>query len=127
MQDLARAVEIDPTDELVISNALRWGSQALTQIAAANFVAGISDDRETLALALRALKSARVPIASRLQIHRGMHAKDGWRGRERSVLELRIRQGGIESSFVLDADPAHPLATDGWFAAKIAFEMESAG
>jgi O-antigen biosynthesis protein len=124
MQDLARAVEIDPTDELVLSNALRWGPQALRRIAAGNFIGGISEDRDTLALALRAFKSARVPIASRLQIRGGMYR--GWIAwAEACVLELRIRRGTVESSFVLEADPAHPLAADGWSAAEIAIEMQT--
>ena len=125
-QDLVRAFEIDPTDELVISNALRWGPQALRRSAAANFIAGISEDHETLALALRAFKSARVPITSRLQIRRGMY--QGWVAwAEPCILELRIRRGAVDSSFVLDADPAHPLAMDGWSATEIAIEMESEG
>jgi O-antigen biosynthesis protein len=125
-QDLVRAFEIDPNDELVISNALRWGPQACRSIAAANFIAGISEDRETLALALRALKSAFVPIASRLQFRRGRCR--GWVAwTQHRVLELRLRRGAVDSSFMLDADPAHPLSTDGWSAAEIAIEMESAG
>ena len=125
MQDLARAFEIDPTDELVISNALRWGPQALRESAATNFFAGISEDRDTLALALRTYKSANVQIASRLQVRRGTCR--GWVAwAEPCVLELSVRRGAVDSSFLLNADSSHPLAAYGWSAAEIAIEMGSA-
>ena len=125
MQDLARAFEIDPTDELVISNVLQRGPQALRRFAAANFIGGASEDRETIALALCAFQSAGVPIASRLQVSRGMYR--GWVAWvEPSVLELRISRGVADSFFVLEADPAHPLTADNWSAAEVAIELESA-
>ena len=125
MQDVARAFEIDPTDELVISNVLRRGPQALRRFAAANFIGGASEDRETLALALWAFKSTGVPIASRLQVHGGMYR--GWVAwAEPSVLELRISRGVANSFFVLEADPAHPVTAEDWSAAEVAIELESA-
>jgi O-antigen biosynthesis protein len=123
-EDLERAFEIDPTDELVSSSVLVWGPQALHRLAAASFIAGASGNRETLVLAMRALESAGVPIASRMRDHAGMHA--GWVAwRAGSVLELRIHRGGLRSLFVLDPDPMHPLAGHGWSAAEISVEIES--
>ena len=124
IQDLTRAFEIDPIDELVVSDILRRGPPALRRIAAANFIGGVSEHRETLVLALRALKSARVPIASRLNVSRGMVR--GWVAwSEYCVLELRIRRGVIHSSFVLDGDPAHPLSAENWLAVEVAIELGS--
>ena len=125
MQDLARAFEIDPTDELVISNVLQRGPQGLRRFAAANFIGGASEDRETIALALCAFQSAGVPIASRLQVSRGMYR--GWVAWvKRSVLQLRISRGVANSFFLLEPDPAHPLNGDNWSAAEVAIELESA-
>ena len=123
-EDLERAFEIDPTDELVASSVLAWGPQTLHRLAAASFIAGVSRNCETLVLAMRALQSAGVPIASRMRDHAGMHA--GWIAwRAGSVLELRIYRGGVRSFFVLDPDPTHPLAGHGWSAAEISVEIES--
>ncbi len=123
-QDLARSIETDPTDELVISNALRWGPRVLRRIAAANVVAGASEDREALALALQAFKSEGVPIASHLHVRGDMYT--GWIAwADARAVELRIRRAAVDSSFELEADPSHPLASDHWSAAEIAIEMES--
>ena len=122
--DLERAFEIDPTDDVVASSVLVWGPHALRGLAAASFISGASEDRETLALAMRALQSARVLIASRMRDHAGMHA--GWVAwRACGILELRIRRNGVDSWFLLDPDPMHPLAGQGWSAAEIAVEIES--
>ena len=124
-KDLAQAFEIDPIDELVIFNVLRWGAQEYRRIAAANFIAGASEDHETVAFALRAFKSSGVPIALRLRVSRGMYR--GWVAwAQPRALELRIGRGGAESSFALNADPAHRLSEEGWAAAEIAIELESA-
>ena len=123
-QDLERAFEIDPTDDLVASSVLHWGPQSLHGLAAASFIAGVSEDRETLALAMRALQSRPVPVASRMRDRANMHA--GWVAwRASGVLELRILRAGVGSFFALDPDPLHPLAGRGWSAAEIAIEIES--
>ena len=44
--DLERAFEIDPTDELVASSILVWGPKPLQGLAAANTIAGASEDPE---------------------------------------------------------------------------------
>src|SRR5271166_828339 len=94
-QDLARSIETDPTDELVISNALRWGPRVLRRIAAANVVAVASEDREALALALQAFKSEGVPIASHLHVRGDMYT--GWIAwADARAVELRIRRGAVD-------------------------------
>ena len=61
--DLARAFEIDPTHDLVISNVLTWGAPALQPVAAASFLDGKSEDRESLRLTMRVLELAGTPLS----------------------------------------------------------------
>ena len=56
--DLARAFEIDPTHDLIIANVLAWGAPALKPIAAASYLDGESQDRNTLRLAMQALRAS---------------------------------------------------------------------
>jgi O-antigen biosynthesis protein len=123
--DLARAFEIDPTHDLVISNVLAWGALALRPIAAASFVEGASEDPESLRLAMQVLGySAEAPIVSRLRVCEGMHQGwVAWRGE--GALELIIRRSGKSKSFELEPDTTHPLTNRTWSAAQIAIEIES--
>ena len=123
--DLARAFEIDPTNDLVISNVLAWGAPALRPIAAASFLEGDLEDRELLRLAMRALElAATTPIVCRMRVREGMH--EGWVAwRGEGALELIIRRGGIGKAFELEPDASHPLACRAWSAAQIAIEIES--
>ena len=123
--DLARAFDIDPTHDLVISNVLAWGTSALRPIAAASFVDGTSDDPESLRLTMQVLAhSAEAQIVSRMRVCEGMHQGwVAWRGE--SALELIIWRSGNSTSFELEPDTAHPLTNRAWSAAQIAIEIES--
>jgi GT2 family glycosyltransferase len=123
--DLARAFEIDPTHDLVISNVLAWGAPALRPIAAASFVDGASEDPESLRLTMQALEhSAETPIVSRMRDYQGMlQGWVAWRGD--SALELIIRRSGKSASFELEPDTVHPLTSRAWSAAQIAIEIKS--
>ena len=110
--DLARAFEIDPTQDLVISNVLAWGPTALQPIAAASFLDGESEDRESLSLAMQVLEWAEGPIASRIRVRESMYEGwVAWGGGD--ALELIIRRGGIATAFELEPDAWHPLACQG--------------
>lgn len=121
--DLVRAFEIDPTQDLVISNVLAWGPTALQPIAAASFLDSDSEDRKSLRLAMRVLERAEGPIASRMRVREGMY--EGWVAwGGRGALELIIRRGGIATGFELEPDASHPLSCRAWSAAQIAIEIE---
>jgi GT2 family glycosyltransferase len=122
--DLARAFEIDPTNDLVISNVLAWGPLALQPIAAASYLDGESDDQESLRLAMQVLATAATPIVSRMRVRDGMHAGwIAWRGED--ALELLIRRSGAGKTFNLEPDASHPLACRAWAVAEISIEIES--
>ena len=122
--DLVRAFEIDPTHNLIISSVLAWGPTALQPVAAASFLDGESEDRDSLRLTMQVLELARTPIVSRMRVREGMY--DGWVAwRGGRALELIIRRGGIATVFELEPDASHPLACQAWSAAQIAIETES--
>ena len=122
--DLTKAFEIDPTHDLVIANVLTWGAPALKPIAAASFLDGESQDRDTLRLAMQVLEQAATPIVSRMRAREGMH--EGWVAwRGEGALTLVIRRDGREVSFDLQRDTSHPLDCRAWSAAQIAIEIES--
>jgi O-antigen biosynthesis protein len=122
--DLAKAFEIDPTHDLVIANALAWGAPELKPIAAASFIHGESQDRNSLRLAMQVLEQAATPIVSRMRVREGMH--EGWVAwRGGGALTLVIRRGGMGESFDLQPDASHPLACRAWSAVQIAIEIES--
>ena len=122
--DLARAFEIDPTHDLVISNVLAWGAPSLQPIAAASFLDGDSEDHQSLTRALCALELTGTSIVSRLRVREGMY--EGWVAwRGRCVLELIIRRGGVGTAFELEPDALHPIAKRAWSAAEIAIEIDT--
>ena len=122
--DLARAFEIDPTQDFVISNVLAWGPTALQPIAAACFLDSELEDRESLSLAMRVLERAEGAITSRIRVRESMYEGwVAWGGGD--ALELIIRRGGIATAFELEPDAWHPLACRAWSAAQIAIEIES--
>ncbi len=122
--DLARAFEIDPTHDLIIANVLAWGAPALKPIAAASYLDGESQDRNTLRLAMQALQQAATPIVSRMRVREGMH--EGWVAwHGEGTLTIVIQRCEKRASFDLQPDASHPLACRAWSAAQIAIEIES--
>ena len=111
-------------DDLVIAKVLEWGPSALQRVAAANFVEGELQDRETLRLAMRAFESSETPVVARMRIRDGLYAGwVAWRGS--GVLSMTIRRNGMNAAFELEPDFIHPSTSEGWSAAEIAVEIEN--
>ena len=121
LDDLRRALEIDPVDDVISSSALTWGTGELRSLAAANFLSGESEERQTLALAVEAQKSTGARIIARL---RGCEAGlAGWvLWKEDGKLELYVHRENEDQTFPLEPDRNHPLAGEGWAAAAILIE-----
>ncbi len=121
LDDLRRALEIDPVDGVLSSSALTWVTGEMRSLAAANFLAGESEELQTLALAAQVLKSTGDRVITRL---RGCEAGlAGWvLWKEDVKLELHIHRENEDQTFPLERDRDHPLAGEGWAAAAILIE-----
>ena len=122
--DLARAFEIDPTHDLVISNVLAWGPQRCNRSQRPVFLMASSEDHDSLTLALCVLELTGTSIVSRMRVRERMY--EGWVAwRGRCALELIIRRDGIDTAFELDPVASHPIAWRAWSAAEIAIEIDT--
>ena len=109
-QDLARAIEIDPTDAMVKTLALRWGTPEQKLAAARIIVADAASDRDLLrsAVALMIENGAKVLLGLR---RNGAYLTGwvAWAGA--SPLSMWVRAEN-ERIFDIAPDPAHWLAGD---------------
>jgi GT2 family glycosyltransferase len=123
--DLGRALALDPTDAAIDAAALAWGDEA-SQIEAAQRVAERASTPWRLRRrAIAALLTSQSRIVHRLRRKSGsVSGWIAWAG----AGPFRIEMSDAETlMFDLDADPDHPLASDGVSAAELEIEAEGDG
>ena len=110
VQDLARAIEIDPTDQMVKSLALRWGTPDQKLAAARIIVVDAASERDLLRSAIDLMLENGAKVL--LGLRRNGANLSGWVvWSGASSLTMRIRAES-ETLFVLKPDPGHWLAGD---------------
>ncbi len=116
-QDLTRALEADPTDALVKSLALSWGSDVEKQQAARTIVADGDTDRGVLRRAIGFLFEKGSPALCCLTRREGRLAGwIAWAGR--GAFSLRM-EAATTQVFDIAPDPGHDLAGDFWSCVEV--------
>jgi O-antigen biosynthesis protein len=119
--DLAKAVEIDPTNILVNRSVLTSRIETDQERAAARLIEDEATDHDTLILALEFLRSAGARTAHRLRMRASsLVGWIAWRGFH--ALDLRIGRVAGSGDFTLEPDADHPLASAAWSAADVEIE-----
>jgi GT2 family glycosyltransferase len=114
-RDLARALDADPTDRMVKTLVLQWGSDEQKRQAARAIVADGGTDRDTLRRAMALLFAEGAPVLSGLTLREGRLG--GWIAwTAGAALTLRLETAEM---FTVLPDPAHELAGATWACAEI--------
>jgi GT2 family glycosyltransferase len=108
-EDLAAALEIDPTDEMINSAALRWGPKGGRAGAAERLISNRAAGAGVLALAAEALISEGARAVRYLVLNGG--DLEGWIAWE-GMGPIELRAWGTRGAQVrrLERDPGHPLS-----------------
>ena len=116
-QDLTRALEADPTDPLVVTLALSWGSDAQKLQAARTIVADGDTDRGALRRAVGLLFEKGSPALWSLTRRDGrLRGWIAWAGR--GAFSLRM-EAATTRVFDIAPDPGHDLAGAFWSCVEV--------
>jgi GT2 family glycosyltransferase len=121
-EDLAKAIEADPTDPYVLQAALHWGGPAQQRAAATEILAEAGFEPDTLRRALGVMAQSGAPFLRQLrQSGDDVAGWIAWASPEPLGLAICNRQAA-PVCYQIDADPEHPLAGCGFSVAEIAIE-----
>ncbi len=119
LDDLAKALEIDPTDIPVNRSVLNWGPEPARPRAASQLISDAATDAKTLKRAIDVRRAQGERVFHRLKRADGLLR--GWLAWDSpDPLAIAIRGGGRRSSALLTPDPDHPLAAPGLSTADVA-------
>ena len=125
-RDLAAALALDPTDLVLDRAALAWGDEISRREAAERIAARATSSWALRRRATTALCESGTRIAHRLR--RGALAVSGWIAwTGGGALQIDMTGAGEPQSFIVEADPDHPLTRADIAAAEVAIEAPGAG
>jgi O-antigen biosynthesis protein len=121
IEDLERALTIDPTDILANRSALRWGNPPMREAAAWQLLADPLTDTAALKEAIAFdFERGRRLIVSLHRFERSLRGWIVWRGA--AAIDVRVVNGPNDCDFSVAPDSAHPLADGDRFAADISID-----